>query len=65
MTDILRPTDLAKRLGVSVHTLAKWRWRGEGPIYFKPNNGVVRYRREDVLEYEATLAFANKVKFKK
>ncbi|WP_407080219.1 helix-turn-helix transcriptional regulator [Alteromonas aquimaris] len=38
---------------VSEATLERWRSEGIGPIYVKLV-GQVRYRREDVLEYEAS-----------
>ncbi|NGO67139.1 helix-turn-helix transcriptional regulator [Streptomyces boncukensis] len=50
------PAELAGRLGVSVGTLANWRWRGEGPRYVKLGSGRssrVRYRSEDVAAWEA------------
>ncbi|MGW3571658.1 helix-turn-helix transcriptional regulator [Streptomyces sp. NPDC000941] len=52
----LTPRQLAHELGVSVGTLANWRWREEGPRYVKLGSGrssPVRYRREDVDAWKA------------
>lgn len=46
---------LSEWWGVSVKTLQNWRSMGEGPKYIKFRNGIVRYRREEVLSYEAAL----------
>jgi predicted DNA-binding transcriptional regulator AlpA len=53
--EVWSPAELAERLGVSVGTLANWRWRGEGPRYVKLGSGRssrVRYRAEDVAAWE-------------
>lgn len=44
---------LSEWWGVSVKTLQNWRSMGEGPKYIKFRNGIVRYRREEILSYEA------------
>ncbi|MFF9117284.1 helix-turn-helix transcriptional regulator [Streptomyces massasporeus] len=47
----LTPRELAEELGVSIQTLANWRWTGVGPRYTKLGNGrtsPVRYQRADV-----------------
>lgn len=47
----LTPRELADELGVSLQTLANWRWSGVGPRYTKLGDGrtsPVRYRRADV-----------------
>ncbi|WP_413800120.1 helix-turn-helix transcriptional regulator [Streptomyces iranensis] len=52
----LTPVQLADELGVSVGTLANWRWRGEGPRYLKLGSGrssPIRYQREDVDAWKA------------
>lgn len=46
---------LSEWWGVSVKTLQNWRSMGEGPKYIKFRNGIVRYRREEVLSFEAAL----------
>nr|BDD46866.1 hypothetical protein 30 [bacterium] len=47
----LSQIDLSRRWGVSPRTLERWRWLGEGPSFTKIG-GAVRYRIEDVEEYE-------------
>lgn len=47
LTDI----EVAARLGVSRFTVRSWRLKGEGPRFLKMGRAV-RYRPEDVLEYE-------------
>lgn len=42
---------LARRWCVSPRTLEAWRWRGEGPAYFKIG-GRILYRIEDIEAYE-------------
>ena len=37
-------TDLSEMLGISVHTLYRWRYKGDGPVGYR----VGRYRREAV-----------------
>jgi hypothetical protein len=44
---------LSEWWGVSVKTLQNWRSMGEGPKYIKFRNGIVRYRREEILAYES------------
>ena len=38
-------------LGVSIQTLRKWRWRGEGPRFRKIGSRLVRYCRSDLLAF--------------
>lgn len=42
------PENAANYLGMSVHTLAKWRSAGEGPRYIKPGGGKIFYYQEDL-----------------
>lgn len=44
---LLRPVDVATRIGVPVGTLANWRCDGRGPRYLKVGRHV-RYRVEDL-----------------
>lgn len=44
---LLRPLDVAARIGVPVGTLANWRCDGRGPRYLKVGRHV-RYRVEDL-----------------
>lgn len=50
------PKELAKLLGVSVDTLAKWRKRnvGEGPPWTRVGPKVIRYNAKDVEAYLAS-----------
>ncbi|HJP44875.1 MAG: helix-turn-helix domain-containing protein [Arenicellales bacterium] len=50
---LMTQRELCNRWRVSEATLERWRSEGIGPIYVKLG-GQVRYRREDVLEYEAS-----------
>ena len=67
MTKYLSPKDLAYRLGIKIRTLAQWRWRTNrenraiGPpwedIGLTPLNQYaprIRYRLDDVIEWEAS-----------
>jgi predicted site-specific integrase-resolvase len=47
----LTQAELASRWQVSERTLDRWRALGTGPAWMKLN-GRVRYRVEDVLEFE-------------
>ena len=47
----LSPVDVAERLCVAVGTLANWRSQGRGPKWLSVE-GAIRYRAEDVEEYE-------------
>ena len=42
----------AKRLGVSVKTLQKWRFYGEGPDYYKFGNGSIRYTNDTLDKFK-------------
>src|ERR671938_554925 len=48
---ILTDIDVAERLGVSRFTVRSWRLKGVGPRFLKMGRAV-RYRSEDVDEYE-------------
>jgi hypothetical protein len=41
----------ASVLGVSVALLRKWRRIGQGPLYLRLGNRIVRYRRSDLQEF--------------
>jgi hypothetical protein len=47
----LSTNDLAKRWNLRPGTLGRWRQRGTGPAFLKFGKAV-RYRIEDVIEYE-------------
>jgi predicted DNA-binding transcriptional regulator AlpA len=46
-TGLVRETEAARVLGLSVRTLQKWRWSGRGPKFLRLN-GAVRYDRADL-----------------
>ena len=45
--DLIKPEDLAKRLGTSAGVLANWRYMGQGPKFIKVVKSI-RYRASDV-----------------
>lgn len=49
--EVLKPHEAAEMIGVAVETLQRWRKDGWGPKYSQPNERIVRYMREDVLEF--------------
>ena len=52
MTDYIDTKQLAARLGVSTHTLKRWRVEGNGPPYVKLV-GSVRYPLDEAEKWEA------------
>ncbi len=44
---LLSLTDVSEMLGIPVHTLYRWRYRGDGPVGYRVGRHV-RYRREAV-----------------
>lgn len=44
----LRTKQCSELLGVSVAVLARWRWEGTGPRFYKPNGHTVLYSLKDV-----------------
>lgn len=47
----LKEEDLARRWGLSVRTLQRWRWAKKGPPYLKIGHRVV-YRLSDIEAWE-------------
>jgi len=45
--ELLVPEQAGEYLKVSIHTLAAWRSRGEGPKYIKTGKSI-KYSREDL-----------------
>lgn len=54
LTDVqlLDSRDVAKLLRVSVETVNKWRQHTRGPRYYVMENRAIRYRLEDVLDWQ-------------
>lgn len=48
---ILTPEQVAEILGLSVHTLEKWRMRGRNKLPFLKIGRKVRYRAEDLVDF--------------
>ena len=44
---LMSPTDVSEMLGIPVHTLYRWRYKGDGPTGYRVGRHV-RYRREAV-----------------
>ncbi len=47
-SELLHPTEAAKRLHVSEHVLERWRSTGEGPSFVRLTRKTIRYRVEDL-----------------
>lgn len=50
---LIKPDDLARMLGVTTKTLARWRKTGEGPPFVSVSRKLIRYRRSDVQAFLA------------
>jgi hypothetical protein len=49
---LLRPEEVAARLGVRIATLAKWRVQGRGPKFARLGGGsAIAYREDHLLEF--------------
>jgi predicted DNA-binding transcriptional regulator AlpA len=46
--ELMTPAEVSARVRVAVKTLEGWRYRGEGPPWFRAGSRAVRYRRQDV-----------------
>ena len=53
---MLTEDDLSEYWGIKKHTLQKWRFTGDGPIYLKIG-GRVMYPRQAIKEYEQNRMF--------
>jgi predicted site-specific integrase-resolvase len=53
MSAHLTEKELARRLGMSIRTLQRWRWTGRGPAFLKLGGRVV-YPLTDIESWEAT-----------
>lgn len=54
-TELLTDVEAAELLGLSRKTLARWRWKGKGPVFRKIGRKV-RYARNDLEDYIARSA---------
>ncbi len=52
--DLLKPEQVARRLGVNTKSLERWRGAGTGPAVVRINHKTLRYRLEDVEAYIAS-----------
>lgn len=50
--EMLTTKDLATRWSMSEGTLRKWRMHSIGPKYIKVGKGSIRYRMEDIEDFE-------------
>lgn len=53
--DLLPPSEVAARYGITPETLSNWRREKKGPRWVKIGDGPrprVRYRLQDLIEYE-------------
>lgn len=50
--------ELAKRWSISIKTLQRWRWKGEGPLFVK-FVGRVRYALSDIEAFERAHRYTN------
>lgn len=48
---ILTQVQTAELLNISIKTLQAWRYKGEGPKFYKPRPGVIRYYMKDVIAW--------------
>jgi predicted site-specific integrase-resolvase len=49
---LVNETEAARRLGISVKTMRRWRWAGQGPVFTKLG-GAVRYSLSDLEAFVA------------
>ena len=50
-TPLLKPSEVAELLNISVNTLSDWRWRKVGPEYIRVSASCVRYEYKKVIEF--------------
>ena len=43
----LKPAAAAEKIGVTIGTLANWRWKGIGPAYYAIG-GMIRYADDEI-----------------
>jgi excisionase family DNA binding protein len=54
-TELLTDVEAAEFLGLKPKTLARWRWKGKGPVYRKIGRKI-RYARSDLEDYVGSSA---------
>ena len=52
--ELLKEADAAEFLKVSVRTLQGWRCSGDGPKFVRVSGRMIRYRRQDLLDWIAS-----------
>lgn len=52
MTKLYTEQDVAARFQLSVSTIQKWRVAGSGPAHIIIGTATVRYREQDLVDYE-------------
>ena len=50
---MLKPEEVAERIGVTERTLRRWKEKGEGPPFIKINSRVLRYPEKELNEFLA------------
>jgi excisionase family DNA binding protein len=48
---LLSEREVAKRLGIAVATVRRWRWSGRPPLPFVRIGGSIRYELDDIEEF--------------
>jgi predicted DNA-binding transcriptional regulator AlpA len=48
---LLNERDVARVTGLSLSTVRRWRFLGQGPSYIKVSGSAVRYRAQDLQKY--------------
>lgn len=51
MSNYLSTREVADLLGMSPHTINRWRYEGTGPKFVRIGSKVCRYRAEDVEQW--------------
>ena len=54
---IIKTSDVAKMLGVSVNTVRLWRLKDRGPAFFQRGYGRFFYREADVIQFAKEMGF--------
>ncbi len=57
--DLLKPSEAAKRLGIGVRALERWRSTGDGPSYIRFTSKTLRYKLDDLQAFIAVSSRKN------